>query len=135
MKTSTVLFSGDKIIISSAIDTPEGEIKWGKPFTILKKDSSAGDIGGAIISNLTSPIESVASPAEILKEAGFSSWNELSGKSMMLTAELKGNKIVIHPYFSAPGGEYFAVLNRDKESAIEPYELGHAVIKSLEYCS
>ena len=135
MKVSTILFSGDKIIISSAVDTPDGEIKWGKPFIILKKGSSAGDIGGAVIKNLLSPIESVASPLEILKEAGFLSWNELSGKSMMLTAELKGDKIVIHPYFSAPGGEYYAVLNRDKESGIEPYELGHAVIKSLEYCS
>ena len=134
MKTSTILFSGGKIIISSAIDTPDGEIKWGKPFIILNRDSGAGEIGGAIIKNLMSPIESVASPAEILKETGFKSWDDFSSKNMMLSAELKGDKIVIHPYFSAPGGEYYAVLNRDKESGLEPYELGHAVIKSLEYC-
>jgi hypothetical protein len=134
LKSCTILFSGDKIIISSAVDTPGGEIKWGKPLIILKRDAGAIDIGNAIIDNLKSPIESVAQPKDILKETGFSSWEDFSRENMMMTAELKGEKIIIHPYFSGLDGEYYAVLNRDKESGLEPYELGHDVLRSLEYC-
>jgi hypothetical protein len=70
----------------------------------------------------------------VLKEAGFSSWAEFSKNNMLVTAELKGDKIIVHPYYSGVDGDYYNVLNRDKESGTGPYELGHNVIKALEYC-
>lgn len=134
MKSCNILFSSHGIIISAAVDTPEGEIKWGGPLHMMKRDAGALELGGAVLGNLNAPINSILSPEEVLKEAGFSSWTEFSKNNMLVTAELKGDKIMVHPYYSGIDGEYYNVLNRDKESGIEPYELGHNVIKALEYC-
>ena len=134
MKSCNILFSGNGIIISAAVDTPEGEIKWGKPLHMMKGDAGALEIGSAVMENLNSPINSILSPEEVLKEAGFSSWAEFSKNNMLVTAELKGDKIIVHPYYSGVDGDYYNVLNRDKESGTGPYELGHNVIKALEYC-
>ena len=116
------------------IETPDGDIHWALPFKLIKRDAGALEIGAEVIGILNTPVHKTASPADILKETGFKTWEDFTAAASLISAELKGSQINIQPYFSGIDGEFCAVLNRERTAGLEPYEVGHALVKSLEYC-
>jgi hypothetical protein len=134
MKYCSIFFLKEKILISSMVESADGEMKWGLPFKLIKRDAAVSVMGEEVINILNSPASGIAAPGDILKETGFKNWDEFASSSAMITAELKCDKIVLYPYFSGIDGEFYAVLNREKSASMEPYEVGHVLIKCLEYC-
>ncbi|MCE5299434.1 MAG: hypothetical protein LLG37_00970 [Spirochaetia bacterium] len=134
MRSCSIFFSPKRIVITANIETPDGGLNFGKPTEFLKHDPAADELGRAIIKVLKAKHRDKPHAMEILKEAGFESWKDFSAASHYMTAEMSEKRVIIRPYFSGIDGEYYEVMNREKNTDTEPFEVGHAAIRLLEYC-
>ena len=121
------------LVVRSAEDE-NGEVRWLKPVISIKGRPTAEEIGAAVLLSFNYRDTGILKPSELLHESEFKTWDELTSEASMLSVALNGTKAVVSPYFSGAGGEYYLVLNRDREVDANAFEIGNAIIKSMEYC-
>jgi hypothetical protein len=132
--TCSIFISKAFVLIIKSTENGQGDITWLKPVLVIKGKPSPEELGASILEVFRNASIEKLSSGEILEKAGYKTWEVLTRESKMVSASLNAGKVTVSPYFSGAGGEYYLVLNRDRTVDANGYEVGNAVIKSLEYC-